>query len=445
MQNLSDQELDDLFKQAAEKSAGDTVMPDWTDMDNRLNEAERTGVFWRANKIIRGSIMVITVAVLVWWGMDEAKTRMASTTTQVLTKRNDTTGSIAMATSEEAEKKLKPESINTLNHITDEIVAKQETVSRSHSSLNVQEKSTVERVGKQSGEKKKSSEQSNAINGVNNSRKMLDKESVASTSGYVLAEDKASTVASIQTNAVQVGPVSFSNKAEWIVVDSVETEKQEHETELLNEEEEDTQTQLHKHEDPLHRKFYQRFLIRLSISPDYSTVESIQPDKIGLNYGLLAEYTITKNLSVAAGLIRSNKFYTAHNIEYYGQTSDRVVGDCKMWDVPIMLYYNFSPERKWSFYAGLGVSSYLMSNENYVYTIKGGYGNIYTYYKTIHGQNKEWFSMLNLSVGLSKQLNAHWAIQLEPFYKAPLAGVGEGDVSLASLGAFFNVKYRFWK
>jgi hypothetical protein len=114
-----------------------------------------------------------------------------------------------------------------------------------------------------------------------------------------------------------------------------------------------------------------------------------------------------------------------------------------MWDVPVMLYYTFSPERTWSVYAGLGASSYLMSKENYIYYVEGGYGNVYTYEQTIRGKNNEWFSMLNLSIGLNKQLNTRWAIQLEPFYKAPLAGVGEGDVSLASFGAFFNLKYNF--
>jgi len=84
MQNQSDQELDDLFKRAAEQSEGDSAMPDWTDMNNRLDQAERTGFLWQNKTVITGSILGLAVVVLVWWGLDS---RFAGDEVQVSAKQ----------------------------------------------------------------------------------------------------------------------------------------------------------------------------------------------------------------------------------------------------------------------------------------------------------------------------------------------------------------------
>jgi len=55
--------------------------------------------------------------------------------------------------------------------------------------------------------------------------------------------------------------------------------------------------------------------------------------------------------------------------------------------------------------------------------------------------NKEWFKVMNVSLILQKKLNNRFYFEFEPFLKAPLAGVGEGEVSLVSLGAFFNLRF----
>jgi len=46
-----------------------------------------------------------------------------------------------------------------------------------------------------------------------------------------------------------------------------------------------------------------------------------------------------------------------------------------------------------------------------------------------------------LSVAVSKNITNRLSAEFEPFVKAPLAGVGEGKVSLVSMGAFINLKF----
>jgi opacity protein-like surface antigen len=182
------------------------------------------------------------------------------------------------------------------------------------------------------------------------------------------------------------------------------------------------------------------FAIKLAIAPDYSTVKRATPNSMGINYGALLEFRISKHWSVATGGIWSKKIYTAKDVEYNGHHADWVDGDCRMWDIPVNVYYHFTSSRSFSFYTSAGFSSYLMNEENYVFyydTPKG----VYDYPKQIKGENKEWFKTLNVSAGVQWRINTNFSFQFEPTLKAPLAGVGVGEVSLVSLGAFINLKY----
>ncbi|MBX2966469.1 MAG: outer membrane beta-barrel protein [Cyclobacteriaceae bacterium] len=439
MQNQSNQELDNLFKRAAEKSEDDTAMPDWTDMNSRLNEAERAGAFWRTGNVITGSVLVLTVAVLVWWGIDTTDTHQDKARAEVLNENSiDKNNTVTAPEEINKNKSTEPTiSIATLQPDSDEGITsdKNEFITTPVSLAKPQSVLQTGTISSKAEREKESIDQFYR----NNDDISLPVEREKRAGNEVFEKKTITTNDNQHVLQQEVIPIVKSdNEPVMSVLDSVRVERES----IAEDVGKDGQV---NSDDKEQQKSYPGFSVKLAVSPDYSTVKSIQPDRIGVNYGFLIEYGINKNLSVATGLIRSNKFYSARDIEYYGQVSDRVDGDCRMWDIPVMLYYNFSPERTWSLYAGLGVSSYLMSREKYVYYVEGGYGNTYTYYQTINGKNNGWFSMLNLSVGLSKQLNTRWAIQLEPFYKAPLAGVGEGDVSLASFGAFFNVKHTFLK
>ena len=81
-----------------------------------------------------------------------------------------------------------------------------------------------------------------------------------------------------------------------------------------------------------------------------------------------------------------------------------------------------------------------MLSEDYTYHVNGQYGPS-EYNQNIDHENNEWFKVMNLSVIVQKRLNNQFSLELEPFLTAPLAGVGEGEVSLVSLGAFFNLRF----
>jgi Outer membrane protein beta-barrel domain len=182
--------------------------------------------------------------------------------------------------------------------------------------------------------------------------------------------------------------------------------------------------------------------LRALASPDFSSINYSSSSQTGSNYSLLMEYQLTKRWSISTGGIWSMKKYSEDSEVTYGKfTADRMVGSCQILDIPVNIYYRFRPQLKTSFYAGLGLSSYIMLEEDYTYTVDYSSGSRdYSYY--IEGKNNEWFKMLNLSVGVQYQVAPRFYVQVEPFLKAPLAGVGEWDVQLSSMGIFLGIKYK---
>jgi hypothetical protein len=56
---------------------------------------------------------------------------------------------------------------------------------------------------------------------------------------------------------------------------------------------------------------------------------------------------------------------------------------------------------------------------------------------------EHYFSVANLSAGYERNMGRSLSLQVEPFLKLPLGGVGFGKVKLISSGVFLSVKYRF--
>ncbi|MES2733240.1 MAG: outer membrane beta-barrel protein [Bacteroidota bacterium] len=188
--------------------------------------------------------------------------------------------------------------------------------------------------------------------------------------------------------------------------------------------------------------------INLIFAPDLSTVGFNHFTKPGINLGLAIEYGFSKRLSIQVGALYATKTYYAGGKDYtppkswpgYGPP-DQVKGDCKVIDLPINMRYNFWKREQYNVFVSAGISSYLMQKEQYNY-LYNGYPAIPW---TVPTRNKHWLSVANFSVGYEFKLRSPLSLQIEPFVKIPLAGVGAGKVKLATTGAFFTLKYNLNK
>jgi len=189
------------------------------------------------------------------------------------------------------------------------------------------------------------------------------------------------------------------------------------------------------------------WFVKMAISPDYSSIDYGSAGKTGINFGPMVEYGISPRFSISTGAIWSKKLYDQENPEKtYGQGGGYPVkasmlnGDCRIIDIPLNVTYYMLPGRKTNLFVTVGSSSYIMLDEEYIYTVSRN-SRDYEYVETYSNENNEWFSMLNLSVGVQHQVAKRWFVQGEPFLKAPMKGVGAGKVNLVSAGVFVSVKY----
>ncbi|HET9053403.1 MAG TPA: hypothetical protein VFM90_04475, partial [Cyclobacteriaceae bacterium] len=90
------------------------------------------------------------------------------------------------------------------------------------------------------------------------------------------------------------------------------------------------------------------FSVKAVVSPDFSSVNFFSPGKTGINYGLLAGYSFNNNRwSVYTGVISSKKLYATNEVEgsYNWDGHDYPVkeldGDCRILDIPVNVYYTF--------------------------------------------------------------------------------------------------------
>jgi hypothetical protein len=194
---------------------------------------------------------------------------------------------------------------------------------------------------------------------------------------------------------------------------------------------------------------FSRFGVRLALSPDINSIENLNMSPLGGSFGILFEYKISKKLTFQTGFIYSNKKYGGQYENYHNWSADwskyhpskptNIDGGCKMIDLPINLRLNLFQKPKQTWFVSSGITSYLMMNENYTYNYAWAPPKDVNW----SDNTKYYWSVLNFSVGFEKQITKHLSLQIEPYLKTPLKGVGRGGVNLYSSGLLFSTKYEF--
>lgn len=199
--------------------------------------------------------------------------------------------------------------------------------------------------------------------------------------------------------------------------------------------------------------FY-RLSLALSASPDFSSV-GLRPSlgEVGKAYGAGIEYRFSERWKISTGVLKADKVYTAregdYNPPFYGGWPGgvepvRTDAACSVLDIPLALSYGMLGGKKTSLWLNAGISSYWMLSESYHYvydaTPPSSPGGWYGKNENVHP-----FSVASLSVSVQTFVAPRWSLQLEPFLKAPLAGVGYGKVKLYTAGTLFTARYHFLK
>jgi hypothetical protein len=193
------------------------------------------------------------------------------------------------------------------------------------------------------------------------------------------------------------------------------------------------------------------FFFTGSAGPDVSFVSSAKAGSVKLNGGIGVGYNFNNKLILRTGFYTGTKIYSAQASAYkppvefytYYPYLERVNANCRIYEIPVLLSYNFSKSTKQQFFATAGISSLIMKRETYNYFYKyTPTGPLYNKEKTYDNQNKHLFSVLTLSAGYKLGISKSVFIMAEPYIKMPLVGVGYGKVKLNSGGFLFSIGIR---
>lgn len=182
---------------------------------------------------------------------------------------------------------------------------------------------------------------------------------------------------------------------------------------------------------------------------DASTVKFRHSDNAGINLGVLLGYHLNDRWSIHTGAIYTRKNYTVDGKDFTAPKNswlanyriDMVDGFCNMWEIPLAVRYTMQGNRGRSFFLSTGLSSYLMTRENYNYSYyyNGQYGVRNSNYPS---SSSYLLSILKLSAGWVKPVGKASSFMIEPYASLPLTGLGYGSIRLSSFGLNFSLQIR---
>lgn len=182
---------------------------------------------------------------------------------------------------------------------------------------------------------------------------------------------------------------------------------------------------------------------------DATTVKFKYTEKTSLSGGIMIGYHFNPHWSIHTGALYTRKNYKMAGSDFKAPAGswvanyklETVDGFCTMWEIPLLARYTFDTKTKTKAFVSGGLSSYLMTRENY---------NYFYYYNGLPIRRNANYpdgkthplSILKLSAGWIREINKTASLMVEPFANLPLSGLGFGSAKLSSFGIHFSYQFR---
>lgn len=425
MNDMSDKELDDFFKQAAQQHSVPFDPADWQKMKGRLDRNGYTDNWKRW----MGRGLYLIAFLFLFSGTSQINQFEISENHVGLHagehQRNDASASseASEATTAQEEKGLSDATSNEQKTLSSSSALKETEVKKEKSGADPEENNNKEDNSVNSAYVSAPQQEAEFVEGEE------DREVTNYEAGFIYPDRLAFlNYLPLQYISKSGGLPPVEKVAIYVIND---TAKQSPEEVIQN------------------KKKHPLFSFSVMLAPDISAVKVKEVKGVGRAAGINLEYFLLPNLSINAGAIYAYKTYevgesSAGSYGYGGSSGYRklksIDGNCRVLDIPINLrYYAFNLQKsRW--YVSSGVTSYLMLTEDYEYNYDRYTPDNYRFYN-YRNENQHYFKVLNLSVGYERRLGNHWAMQLEPYTKVPLSGVGAGKIKLNTTGVFISLKY----
>ncbi|MCJ8210991.1 hypothetical protein MUY27_14830 [Mucilaginibacter sp. RS28] len=189
------------------------------------------------------------------------------------------------------------------------------------------------------------------------------------------------------------------------------------------------------------------FALAFTGSPDLNSASAFKDVQLGKNVSVMLTMQVNKWVfSTGAGYAVKNyglgpgKYNAPLMPASWAQSS--VAADCKVLDIPLNVSYQVFSKGRNAINLGTGLSSYFMLREHYDFgTVSNSYGTYQATYD-ISNKNKHILGILNLNATYQRQLNPKLGLLVQPYYKLPLTGIGNGKVDLQSAGVALGFSWN---
>lgn len=446
---LLDDDMDELFRNAASQYPLKTDGADWDALSSRLQSAQPQPAAvegMRGNKWVwLGISILLTVLFFISYAppletgrLPRTGTGIATTTTPAITTNNLTTTTTTNTT-------------NTITNTATPIKSSTPTTISNSTFGSSTPGLSINRFNSEKTKRTNNKHISTSVIGVvtNNTKEQDVNKSVPGTSIFAgepttlpmqnvrekLPVDSNTTT---PTSTTPVQDIPLPTAAEPVVNKTVEPVIKETAEEPVKKTPEEPVVK--KKQSPA--KVQTGLYFGLIASPDISTVKMQHVDKVGYGAGIIVGYRISRSFAVETGLLYDHKnyysegsYFSKEKIPYIQNWKIiNVDGYCNMYEIPVNVRYFIKNGQNTSWYANAGVSSYLMKKEDYAYKYMTTSGDLKNGSWAYKNATQNWFSIINVGVGLEHNLGAIGKLRVEPYLKIPAKGLGIGDLPITSMG-----------
>lgn len=186
-----------------------------------------------------------------------------------------------------------------------------------------------------------------------------------------------------------------------------------------------------------------RLYIGFITAPEFNQIKNQGIRKPGFDIGVIAGYKLGNKISVETGLLLNKKNYFSDG-KYFnmdkieasmpaGMEVMNLKGSSTFLRIPLMFKYNVLCKKNATVFSSAGISSYIITDEenDYLTLLNGAEQQMKGSYKKA---SKYFAATVDVSAGYENKIGKLTSVQIEPYIEIPLKGVGMGSMPVTSMG-----------